>query len=43
MGHAPVRGRGGTGRVAGAIEDWWDTCPEREGRTCGAYLQWFGG
>jgi hypothetical protein len=33
-----VRGHDGAGRVAGAVEDWWDTCPRHGGRACGALL-----
>jgi hypothetical protein len=38
LGHALARGRGRAGYVAGAVEDWRDTCPGRGGRACGAIL-----
>jgi hypothetical protein len=40
LGHALTRGCGGAGCVGSAVEDCWDTCPGRGGRTCGALLGW---
>jgi hypothetical protein len=31
LGHALVRGCGGVSRVAGTVENWWDTCPGHGG------------
>jgi hypothetical protein len=39
LGHTLARGRGGAGRVAGTVENWWYTCSGRGGRTCGALLK----
>jgi phage host-nuclease inhibitor protein Gam len=38
MGHALARGRGGVDRIAGMVEDWWDTRLIVRGRARGAVL-----
>jgi hypothetical protein len=38
-----ARGRGGAGRVADMVEDWWDTCLGRGDTHALRYSLWFAG